>query len=112
MISEVKYISGQFYTVNPMAIRTTLDVFGENARAVVYIDSPEFGRVAMVCIGAMMVGSIIITATPGSTLKRTDEVGYFAFGGSTLVCIWPPGKTQFDQDLVDNSAAALESLVR
>jgi phosphatidylserine decarboxylase len=78
----------------------------------VYIDSPEFGRVAMVCIGAMMVGSIIITATPGSTLKRTDEVGYFAFGGSTLVCIWPPGKAQFDQDLVDNSAAALESLVR
>jgi len=112
VISKPQYISGQFYTVNPMAIRTTLDVFGENARAVVYIDSPEFGRMAMVCIGAMMVGSIIITATPGSTLKRTDEVGYFAFGGSTLVCIWPPGKTQFDQDLIDNSATALESLVR
>jgi phosphatidylserine decarboxylase len=95
-----------------MAIRTTLDVFGENARSVVFIDSLEFGRVAMVCIGAMMVGSIVITATPGSTVKRTDEVGYFAFGGSTLVCIWPPNTTQFDQDLVDNSATALESLVR
>ncbi|KAH8548217.1 phosphatidylserine decarboxylase-domain-containing protein [Umbelopsis sp. PMI_123] len=112
VISGAKYISGQFYTVNPMAIRTTLDVFGANARAVVYIDSPEFGRVAMVCIGAMMVGSIIITATPGSTIKRTDEIGYFAFGGSTIVCIWPPGITQFDQDLIDNSATALESLVR
>ncbi|KAI9283661.1 phosphatidylserine decarboxylase-domain-containing protein [Umbelopsis sp. AD052] len=112
VISEAKYISGQFYTVNPMAIRTTLDVFGENARSVVFIDSPEFGRVAMVCIGAMMVGSIVITATPGSTVKRTDEVGYFAFGGSTLVCICPPNTTQFDQDLVDNSATALESLVR
>ncbi|GAB5589507.1 phosphatidylserine decarboxylase [Umbelopsis nana] len=112
VVGDVKHIPGQYYTVNPMAIRTTLDVYGENVRSVLSIDSPQFGRVAVACIGAMMVGSIEITAKPGSTIKRTDELGYFAFGGSTLVVVWPPGKIQFDKDLVLNAQEPLETLTR
>ncbi|KAJ6532368.1 phosphatidylserine decarboxylase-domain-containing protein [Mycena capillaripes] len=37
--------AGKYYTVNPRAIRTALDVYGENARKIVPIDSPQFGRV-------------------------------------------------------------------
>ena len=95
-----------------MAIRTTLDVYGENVRSVLTIDSPVFGKVAVACIGAMMVGSIGITAKPGSTVKRTDELGYFAFGGSTLVVVWPPGKIEFDKDLLQNAHERLETLTR
>ncbi|KAJ2958749.1 hypothetical protein NQZ79_g5719 [Umbelopsis isabellina] len=112
VVSEVKHIPGQYYTVNPMAIRTTLDVYGENTRSVLSIDSPTFGKVAVACIGAMMVGSIEITAKPGSTLKRTDELGYFAFGGSTLVAIFPPNSIQFDKDLLMNAQEPLETLTR
>jgi phosphatidylserine decarboxylase len=112
VVSEVKHFPGQYYTVNPMAIRTTLDVYGENTRSVLSIDSPQFGKVAVACIGAMMVGSIDITAKPGSTLKRTDELGYFAFGGSTLVVVWPPNTIQFDKDLLMNAQEPLETLTR
>ena len=64
----------------PQAIRTALDVYGENVRKIVPIDSPQFGRVMCVCIGAMMVGSIYTTVKEGDYVKRGDEFGYFAFG--------------------------------
>jgi phosphatidylserine decarboxylase len=57
-----------------------LDVYGENARKIVPIDSPTFGRVMAVCIGAMMVGSIVTTKEEGEQIKRGEEFGYFAFG--------------------------------
>jgi phosphatidylserine decarboxylase len=47
---------------------------------VVPIDSPQFGRVMAVCIGAMMVGSIKTTVSEGDFVKRGQEFGYFAFG--------------------------------
>lgn len=110
-ISDVKTIAGEYYTVNPMAIRSALDVYGENVRVLVPIDSPQFGRVMVVCVGAMMVGSTVITRQPGEEVKRAEELGYFKFGGSTLVLLFEPGKMVFDDDLVDNSNGALETLV-
>lgn len=112
VITETKHLEGQYYTVNPMAIRTTLDVYGDNARSIVRMETEEFGKVAIVCIGAMMVGSIILTAEVGKPLKRTDELGYFAFGGSTLVITWEKGAMKFDEDLLENSHKSLETLVR
>ena len=55
-------------------------MYGENARKIVPIDSPQFGRVMAVCIGAMMVGSIKTTVAEGQQVKRGQELGYFAFG--------------------------------
>lgn len=83
----------------------------------------------MVFVGAMMVGSIIMTVREGDPVQRADEVrelcqtsesladlvvqlGYFAFGGSTIVCLWEPGVVRFDEDLVENSRHSLETLVR
>jgi phosphatidylserine decarboxylase len=80
IMGEPKLIKGEYYTVNPMAIRSALDVYGENVRVLVPVDSPIFGRVMVICVGAMMVGSTVITAQAGSEVKRTDELGYFKFG--------------------------------
>ncbi|KAK0745217.1 phosphatidylserine decarboxylase-domain-containing protein [Apiosordaria backusii] len=112
IMREPKTIAGEYYTVNPMAIRSALDVYGENVRIVVPIDSPEFGRVMVICIGAMMVGSTVITKKEGDEVKRGDELGYFKFGGSTLVVLFEQGRMVFDDDLVDNSNGALETLIR
>ena len=49
---------------------------------IVPIDSPQFGRVMAVCVGAMRVGTIKITVDEGQEIKRGDEFGYFAFGTS------------------------------
>jgi phosphatidylserine decarboxylase len=111
-IGEMTYIAGEYYTVNPQAIRTALDVYGENARKIVPIDSPQFGRVMAVCVGAMMVGSIQTTVQEGEYVQRGQEFGYFAFGGSTIVILFEKGKVEWDEDLLINGRASLETLVR
>ena len=107
-----KTIEGEYYTVNPMAIRSALDVYGDNVRVVVPIDSVAHGRVMYICIGAMMVGSTVITRRPGEKIERAEELGYFKFGGSTILLLFEPGVMVFDDDLIQNSNGALETLVR
>lgn len=112
IMDEPKLIDGEYYTVNPMAIRSALDVYGENIRVCVPIDSECHGRVMVICVGAMMVGSTVITRKKGDKVKRAEELGYFKFGGSTLLVLFEPGVMKFDEDLVANSNGALETLVR
>ncbi|KAE8366141.1 phosphatidylserine decarboxylase-domain-containing protein [Aspergillus caelatus] len=107
-----KTIEGEYYTVNPMAIRSALDVYGENVRVLVPIDSVAHGRVMVVCVGAMMVGSTVITRQAGEKVTRGEELGYFKFGGSTLLLLFEEGVVNFDSDLVDNSKGPLETLIR
>lgn len=111
VMGEPKLIEGEYYTVNPMAIRSALDVYGENIRVCVPIDSECHGRVMVICVGAMMVGSTVITRKKGEKVKRAEELGYFKFGGSTLLVLFEPGVMKFDEDLVANSNCALETLV-
>lgn len=110
-MDEPKLLDGEYYTVNPMAIRSALDVYGENIRVCVPIDSVCHGRVMVICVGAMMVGSTVITRKKGEKVKRAEELGYFKFGGSTLLLLFEPGVMKFDDDLIANSSSALETLV-
>ncbi|KAI4201670.1 MAG: hypothetical protein LQ346_002121 [Caloplaca aetnensis] len=112
VMGKPKLIEGEYYTVNPMAIRSALDVYGENVRYIVPIDSVAHGRVIVVCVGAMMVGSTVITRKEGERVSRAEELGYFKFGGSTILLLFEPGTMRFDEDLTDNSSAAVETLVR
>ncbi|MCJ1419287.1 phosphatidylserine decarboxylase [Xylographa parallela] len=112
IMDEPKLIQGEYYTVNPMAVRSALDVYGENIRVVVPIDSVAHGRVMVICVGAMMVGSTIITRKAGDRVGRAEELGYFKFGGSTLLLLFEPGAMKFDDDLTENSKAAVETLLR
>jgi len=59
----------------------------------------------------MMVGSTVITRKAGEQVSRAEELGYFKFGGSTLLLLFEPGRMVYDDDLVDNSNGALETLV-
>ncbi|SSD58841.1 uncharacterized protein SCODWIG_00602 [Saccharomycodes ludwigii] len=111
-IGKPKYIKGEYYTVNPMAVRTELDVFGENVRCIIPIESPEFGTLLYIPVGAMMVGSIKLTCKEGDEIKRGTELGYFKFGGSTVLVVIPKRKVIFDSDLVKNSIDSIETLVK
>ncbi|CEH14206.1 Phosphatidylserine decarboxylase [Ceraceosorus bombacis] len=111
-VGEITPIPGEYYTVNPQAIRSTVEVYCANVRTIVELHTEEFGRVLYVCIGAMLVGSSIQTVKTGDKIKRGDEIGYFAFGGSTILLVFPKGAVEFDKDLLDNSKQSLETLVR
>ncbi|EGC36631.1 hypothetical protein DICPUDRAFT_77743 [Dictyostelium purpureum] len=106
-------IDGELYTVNPIAIRENVDVYCENKRVVTEIISNEFEKVLFVSVGATLVGSIQLTnATPGQKVKKGDELGYFAFGGSTILLLFKKNTIEFDNDLLVNSLKPIETLVK
>lgn len=68
--------------------------------------------VQYVAVGATMVASVNHTVSPGDTVRKGDELGYFAFGGSTVILVFEPNKIAWDADLETNSLKPLETLIR
>ncbi len=104
-------IKGYYYSVNPLAIREKAELFWLNKREYGLIKSPIFGDVAMVEVGATMVGSMIQTYT-GTSIKKGQEKGYFKFGGSTVVLLFEKGKINIDEDLLTNTSKGLETTIK
>lgn len=109
-----KYFSqgDAYFTVNPIAVRENVDVYSLNKRTSVIVESPDFGRVMIICIGATMVGSVVLTSGEDVNVTKGDELGYFQFGGSTLLVLFQRDRIRFDDDLVFNSAKQQETLVK
>jgi phosphatidylserine decarboxylase len=49
---------GDYYEVDPFALRSEIDILTRNARDYVVIKSEEFGDVLFVAISASQVGSV------------------------------------------------------
>jgi len=113
ILSDPLNIDGKYFTVNPEAVNEEkLDVFTANKRQVTTMRLPTGDKMAFVAIGALLVGAINWTKSKGSTLKKGDDLGYFAYGGSTCIAVFPKGSIKFDDDLVTNSKNRLETLVQ
>jgi phosphatidylserine decarboxylase len=56
-------------------------------RGLIVIDSP-IGLVACLPVGMALVSSVVITAQVGLNLRKGEELGYFAFGGSDFVMVF------------------------
>lgn len=111
-IGPIQHIEGEYYTVNPMTIRSGLDVYGENVRVVVPMETTEFGTVVLVAVGAMMVGLTVLTVREGQHMRRGQEIGYFKFGGSMVLVLFRKDRFVFDLDLVNNSKQCVDTSVR
>lgn len=69
-------------------------------------------HVAVVVVGAMMVGKITNLKPGACEVKKGEEKGYFEFGGSTIVLLLQHGKVRLDSDLIENSENGYETIVR
>jgi len=98
--SESKLINGYLYSVNPIALKKNINYLTENKREITSLESDHFGTVQYIEVGATHVGSIHQTFEPGKKVKKGDEKGYFAFGGSCVILLFEPGKIKFDEDLL------------
>ncbi|OAQ23598.1 hypothetical protein K457DRAFT_83198, partial [Linnemannia elongata AG-77] len=116
VLEEAVKIGGGYATVNPMAVNNEdVDVFTENVRKVTVIGMDSVvEKCVFVSIGALLVGSIELTGakSAGTRLEKGDELGYFAYGGSTCILLFQPGSVRFDEDLVATSLKGLETLVK
>lgn len=118
-LSEIHSTQGSYLTVNPCAVNQDFDVFTSNRRDTILCEwSPTEGiskkiPVAFVAVGAMLVGGIHWTSSPGASPHRGQELGYFAYGGSTCIAVFPPeANVKWDEDLKKNSLRQRETIVR
>jgi phosphatidylserine decarboxylase len=110
-ISPNKKIDGDYYSVNPFALRKKAEILCLNKREYSILSNPLFGDVVMAEVGATMVGSIIQTFK-GSYVHKGEEKGYFKFGGSTVVLLFEKSKIHIDEDLLNNTAKGYETTVK
>ncbi len=109
---DPRLINGWLYSVSPIALRRNLAYLWENKRMVTLVESPEFGKVAVCEIGATMVGSIFQSFVLGRAVLKGEEKGLFKFGGSMVITLFQPGRIKLDADLVEQTAAGLETYAR
>ncbi|GHC11111.1 archaetidylserine decarboxylase [Cerasicoccus arenae] len=105
-------IPGPLYSVNPVALRQRIEIFWTNRRVVTIHHSENHGDIALIEVGATCVGSIQQTHVPGQWTAKGGEKGYFAFGGSSTITLFEPGKIVLDEDLRAHTAAGRELYAR
>jgi len=105
-------IAGPLYSVNPVALRRRMDILWTNRRVVTRHHTDNHGDAAMVEIGATCVGTIQQTHVPGQWAPKGGEKGYFAFGGSSVVTMFEPGRVTLAADLTDQTAQGRELYAR
>jgi phosphatidylserine decarboxylase len=75
------------------------------------IQTSNYGEVAYIAIGATCVGSIIMTSFQGDSVTKGQEMGYFQFGGSTIILLFKNNTMIFDPDISYNTLQGVETLV-
>lgn len=94
---EKKTIAGVLHSVQPICHEKT-DVFVQNSREYVVIDSDKLGRIVQMEIGALLVGKISNhPVNTDSIVSIGSEKGYFEYGGSSIVVL-----TQTQNELPDD----------
>jgi len=110
-LTQVIYVPGSLYSVNSKTTLCTPNLFARNER-VIAIFNTSIGRVAVVLVGAMIVGSIEMISTGTITpprcksiqtwqldhpiyLKRGEELGRFKLG-STVIVLFEADKVTWD----------------
>ena len=104
-IREVRYISGDTWNVNPVALKVIERLFCRNERAVMEIEAGREQSVTLVAVAAILVASMRLKGIDyplnlqykgpnriacEMTPAKGDELGYFEHG-STIVMFATPG---------------------
>ena len=103
-VDEVRYISGDTWNVNPVALKRIEKLYCRNERAVVPLGGLHSGSICMVPVAAILVASMKFHCLPdlpdlrsgGQTrfrcqarYKKGEEMGYFQHGSTIIVFATP-----------------------
>ena len=105
---ETRVINGPLFSVSPIALRQNLAYLWQNKRTVTLLETESAGTVICMEIGATCVGSIHQTFKADSPVEKGAEKGYFAFGGSSTITIFLPGKVTLADDLLEQTEKQTE----
>lgn len=106
-------IEGVLETVNPIAYYNGCNALCLNERHLtqLFTEKSEHPIVA-VSVGAMFVGAIKEVYPANTAVSKGDEMGYFEFGGSTLVLVVPKGVLELDPVFIEHSKNNYETEVK
>ncbi len=103
-LREQVHVPGRLFSVAPHTVKTVSRIFSRNERVVANFDT-EFGRLAMVLVGAINVAAIetvwdgLVTPPKGKTISRKDyasgdvvldkgqEMGRFNMGSTVILVL-------------------------
>jgi phosphatidylserine decarboxylase len=105
-------LPGRYHAGGPYAERSLVPFFAENYRMLTLFDSDHFGRMALVEVGALTVGSIRQSFVPGARVAKGDAKGVFELGGSTVVLLFGRCRIELDPELCALTAQEVECYVR
>lgn len=108
-IRRFSYVPGDLWTVGALGVGGVPSLFSRNERVAAFLEAPQ-GEVALVAVGATVVGGIRLvyhplitnrfgaaafthTLKPGHRVEAGDEVGRFQVG-STVILLTRPGETE------------------
>jgi len=104
-IESITTLPGNYYTVNPQAVNESLDVLTGNRREVCYMQVAIGAQgktvpVAVVAVGALLVGSVHWSHKVGEVARKGEDLGWFQYGGSTVIVVYPEeANVTWDDDL-------------
>ena len=101
-----RFIKGKLHTVSP--ISKDHKIYKENTREVSLLDTENFGKIAFVEVGALLVGKIVNSGA--TSFEKGEEKGYFEPGGSTVILLVK--NVEIDKDIMEQSASGIETKVR
>lgn len=104
------FIKGKLHTVRPIALEK-YPVFVRNCREWTLMHTENFGDVAEIEVGALLVGKIKNHDGEGK-ISRGDEKGMFLYGGSTVVLLFEAGKISLDEKYAAGFGGECEIPVR
>jgi phosphatidylserine decarboxylase len=96
-----KTIPGVFESVHPYIYRLGIQPLLENERHITIIrpERAPTSPIACVSVGALAVGKITETYLPETFYTKGAELGYFSFGGSTVVLLFKKGAITLAKNL-------------
>jgi len=113
-LREMVYIPGKLFSVNPVTAENVPGLFARNERVACLFDT-EAGPMALVLVGAMVVGSVetvwsgvvapgngLVTTTryegdQAASFSKGEEMGRFRLG-STVVMVMPKGSVHWNPE--------------
>ena len=102
-------LGGALASVSPYCLRQQLSWLWTNKRELTLLHTRSLGTIVSIAVGATGVGAIRQTYHPDRPVRKGDEQGYFAFGGSTVITLFEPGRVVFDADLLAHTAEGYET---
>jgi len=125
-LEQMIFIPGDLFSVNPLTAQNVPNLFARNERAVA-IFSTAIGPMAMVLVGATIVGSIETVWEGTLKAQKNKEIQYWDYKdqdihlekgaemgrfklGSTIVALFPKNTIEFNEALAPSSVTRLGEL--